>query len=99
MPTRHLGSSAKKATSLPRRIGLLTTTFPAASTAWTCITFLARSSPTVVTVSSLLIDLRMDGFPVDGVSQRSPSWHNRCRKGRRPPHHRYPRTQGPPYRG
>jgi len=68
MPIRHLGNAAKNASNLPRRRGLLTMTFPAASTAWTCMTFLARSSPTVVTVSSLLIDLRMDGFRVDAVS-------------------------------
>ena len=33
MPTRQFGRAAKKATNLPRRTGLLTTTFPAASTA------------------------------------------------------------------
>ena len=72
MPTRQGGSPAKKLVTWPRRSVLRSTTSPAASTACTWNTCLARSSPTVV------IPL-MDGSPCWRPNRRHLA--HRCRRG------------------
>src|SRR5439155_25931127 len=72
LPTRHGGSLAKNVKTCLRRSERRTLTAPAASTARTWKTRLAKSSPIVVTCS---MD---DSRPLVGDTQL---WHNRCREG------------------